>query len=297
MKHMAGVEPQEPLVDEVSPQQAAPKRHLVYDHKILTCFAAYLLYLFFSIVIMVPLSLVGLDRQVMQSVVSVVAAIVVLVVYALRFRGQFDGVAKWSRTGMMLGIPVLLFAVPNFVDMVDHVKGGQSFNALPICLLMALAPGVAEEVVFRVMPGANWLRVRCEKRDVITCALFTSLVFALAHGSNALLGAPVSTTIFQVCYAFCFGVACCAVFLRSGSLFPGVLIHTFVDFTAFLTMDLSQGGVMTEELVFDLSFYVTVVCSIAVLLWGLYLLRPAALDGVVDLWNKKWGRRPEVEDA
>lgn len=289
MEHMVGDEPEVPMVEEAVEQQPDPTRHLVYDHKILTCFVAYGLYFMASIAVIVPLSLVGLDQRTMQPVVSIVAGLIVLLIYELRFRGSFDGMLKWSREGLLLAVPLLIFSASNFVDLANALIEGEALNPIPQCLLMALAPGVAEEVVFRAVPAANWMRVRRERRDAVMGVLFTALVFGLVHGSNALLGAPMSTTIFQVCYAMCFGVACGAVLMRSGSIIPTMIAHTFIDFTAFLTLDLSHSGVMMDELVFDLSFYVTVVSSIAVLLWGLYLIRPAKLDDIVELWNKKWG--------
>ena len=298
MDHMTGVDSQEPMTEESVAQQAVseeltsqpvePKRHLIYDHKVLSCIVPFILYYGICIVLAVPLVLAGFDQLIVERGVSIVSAIIVLLLYKLRFRRSFDGVVKWSRVGLLLSLPILLFAAPNIMEMVKNIREGQSFNPLPLCLIMALAPGIAEEILFRAVPGANWLRVRRERRDVVTCVLVTSLVFALVHGSNALYGSPLSTTIFQICYAFCFGVACCAVFVRSGSTVPTMIVHTIVDLTAFLTLDLSHGGVMTDELVFDLSFYVTIVCSVAILLWGLYLIRPDQLDGIVDRWNKKW---------
>lgn len=271
--------------------EAQPKRrrHLILDHPVLTIFVTFADY----IVLTIGFSLVALaalseeDKEIMTSVVAIAITLLMLLLYQLHLRKEFDGVLHWSTMGLLFCSPALLFAGQNIVS---NVRDGVAMGSIPLALLMAASPGIGEEILFRGIPGSNWLRARGEERDILPGAIATSLLFGIMHGSNIVAGAAISTTLFQVGYAFCLGLLFEAVLLRTGSLIPSIIMHTLVDFSAFLYMDPKQNGILTEAITLDANFVVVCAFSVFTVAFGLFLLRPSKRAEIVALWDRKCKR-------
>ena len=258
----------------------------VLDHKVATIFVT-LLYLMVAtnLVSFVALALFGsgIASQVASAVGTVIVSMLMLLGYQRMFKSEFDGMMGWSTQALLLVLPALALGIANVFDW-----PGATFNNPLVCLILAMSPGFSEEIVFRAIPLSNWMRVSCEKSEIYKCAAVTAAGFGIIHSVNLLAGAAFSATLFQVFYAFCLGVMFAAVMLRTGSVWPCVIMHTLIDFLSFLTTDMTKTGILTQELTIDFAFWFVVVVSIALAVWGAYLLRPAKHDEIVALWRKKW---------
>ena len=298
----AGSAMPEPTMPEPTPR----KKHRIYDNRILTVVFNIILFFVVTNLLSMVVILVGLfldmmdiititvpEGQTASSQLNLVASVVTIFVglwiqlfaYERRVKGEQKSVVVWSSLGMLLVLPSLAFVVLNLMGLTgDDIA---SMNPILPCLIMAMAPGIAEEAMFRGTSGSNWMRVRGEARDILPGCLVTSIAFGLVHGVNALAGAALSSTAFQIFYAFCLGMFFDAVLLRSGSILPTMILHTLIDFSAFLFTDMSHVGLITEELTIDTGFFVTLIASIVLLGLSLYMLRPAKHDEIVALWNDK----------
>ena len=306
--HAAPAHAAPPVPDSgtATPEAMPRKRHRIYDNRILALFANVILFLAVSnmlslvvVVAIIALDAIGIislanpigeataeQTGLITSTCSILTGIwLQLFMYERRVKGEQESVVKWSKQGMLLVLPALAFAIINLIGVTAEKLA--TMNPIPYCLVMALAPGISEEVMFRGTTGSNWMRVRGEARDILPGCLVTSLAFGLTHATNALSGAPLGATAFQVYYAFCLGMIFDAVLLRSGSIVPAMIMHTLIDFTGFLFMDMSRGGIITEELTIDFSFFATLFAAAALCAWALYLLRPSKHEEIVALWNKK----------
>lgn len=298
MKHMKGVEPIEP--------EAPTKRYVLFDHPIIALVAMMLLYLAVGTLItvgirMAGLTFTGMNERLVNAGVLVVSALITTLVFQLRFRSTFDGMFEWSGVGLLLVLPSLLFVVQNLYDFdamqFNFLAPDVKMNPILTCLALAASPGITEELMFRGMPGANWMRVAKDGGDVMTCAIVTSVIFGVVHGANILAGAPIGATIFQVCYAASLGLFFAAVYLRTASVWPTIIAHTLIDFVAFLFMDLSKGGVLTEELVINMDFFITCGLAVLALLLGLIMLRRSKREQILQLWHRKWHQSGVVEQS
>lgn len=271
-----------------------PRRHGVLDRRGLTVALSIVAYYVgttsVGIVFAILARVLGVQGPsatlVLQCLPSMVSSLGMLVVYQRRFAGEFDGMLRWSWPGLLLVLPSLSFAAVNLMEL----AAGAEPNPLPPVLLMGLAPGISEEIVFRAIPASNWMRTSGREGDVVPCVLTTSAAFGLVHAANLMAGAVLSSTIFQIAYAFALGVFFCAVMLRTGSLWPTVVAHTVIDVTGMLFMDMGDAGVITEELTLDPVTMLFAAILVAVAVLGLYLVRPSRRSEVVRLWDEKWGR-------
>lgn len=272
-----------------APQQPA-KRHRVYDHKILTFF--WVIFVFFvlsnviSLVIVFGGQAVGIefDLNRVGDYVGIATGLVMLLWFHLKFRGEFQGILGWSTEGLRMALPALLFVGINLMGFLETTD----INPIVPVLVMALSPGIAEEVIFRAIPCSNWMRVSCDERSILPNVLVSATIFGIVHGANLIAGAALSSTIFQVTYAFALGVFFAAVTLRCGSVWPTIIMHTLIDASGFLFMDMATNGIITDELEYGLDFYLTVAAAIILLLVGLYLIRPSKRGRIVKKWRAKW---------
>jgi len=107
-------------------------------------------------------------------------------------------------------------------------------TAADLALLVALAAlvGFVEEVVFRGLL-LRWL----VPHGLWRAAVVSSVAFGVMHLVNLLAGADLGATLVQVGYATALGFAFAAVALRTGVLWPLVIIHALIDVAGFLTVD------------------------------------------------------------
>jgi len=74
-------------------------------------------------------------------------------------------------------------------------------------------------------------------RGVWRAAIVSSVLFGLLHTVNVLAGADPAASMVQVGYAAPMGFGFAAVTLRTGAIWPLVIIHALIDLTGFLTTD------------------------------------------------------------
>ncbi|SFC33693.1 CPBP family intramembrane glutamic endopeptidase [Butyrivibrio sp. YAB3001] len=98
------------------------------------------------------------------------------------------------------------------------------------------------------------------------------------------------TTLLQVISASAAGFLLCALFIRSGSLLPSMLMHAINDVYAFMNLDLvSEAGVMEGTLKTS-DIVLNMILSVLQIIIAIYLLHPSAGDEIMETWNRKWGK-------
>ncbi len=102
-------------------------------------------------------------------------------------------------------------------------------------MLSMVLVGFLEEVIFRGLLFQS-LRPEGESKAIV----ISSLTFGVGHIINLLLGAPLFETLLQLIYASAIGFCFTAVFLRSGSLWPCILVHAVTNATSILAPDPTQ---------------------------------------------------------
>ena len=121
-------------------------------------------------------------------------------------------------------LPLLLPVVLNLVVGLDF-KGLLTFELLFIALLI----GFAEETIYWGLM-LNALKAR----GSWTAAIVTSVLFGLSHSLNLLSGKSGADILIQVAYALAIGFGFAAVALRTGLIWPLILVHALIDFTSFV---------------------------------------------------------------
>ena len=215
---------------------------------------------------------------------TAVGSVLAIGLFYIWFRPSFDGMLKkkYFLQGLIFLAPVLIIHWTGSI--VSWTQFGTA--SVFIAFLRAFAPGFGEEVAFRGLGVANYLRCIPTEKGVVKIFWLSSIIFGLAHIANVLAGAPLLISIGQAVYAAGIGMILGAVYLRTGNLWPTILGHMSVDFMEFIRGDLgSSGGIMSG---FGVGDWITIVGGTVGIILGLYLIRPSKRAEIVDTWKNKW---------
>ncbi len=190
---------------------------------------------------------------------------VVTALQALIAASLLTGMGWWTEAGFtwpthgrvlrVLWLPTLIallpvvfgMAVPPMVTLVVMVAG-QLVNAF------------AEEALFRGLAVRALLPTGWRRTAIITGALFGSL-----HLIRLLFGAALPETLVQVLFATLFGVGYAAIRIRTGTVWPLIVLHALTN----LVLTLVTGD--TLPVWFAIAFMIGTNVLLAG--YGLYLLR------------------------
>lgn len=137
---------------------------------------------------------------------------------------------KGSARSLLLYVPVFVpvlwwpFVAP--LTGYGHLKIP---SAVALYAVLMLLVGFVEEVYFRglmlqpLRPKGPWHAV-----------IITSVLFGVLHGLNGIYGASAVYTMLQVGYAFGLGLAFAALVLVTRLIWPAILAHALINFTATL---------------------------------------------------------------
>lgn len=96
-------------------------------------------------------------------------------------------------------------------------------------LIYMLIPGIWEEVTFRGVAMPMLLK----KYKLTPAIVINGIIFGLVHSFNVItllvLGINPISVLFQVIYAAFLGFAFAYLFVKSGSLIPGIILHYLID--------------------------------------------------------------------
>jgi len=151
----------------------------------------------------------------------------------LRASRTLPGARGWLETGLLAALFGALALILGFAGGLlepEHLK----VPAAPLLARTLFVPSVLEEVLFRVLPLPHPSETTSRQARLLWAGLSLAL-FVLWHPLSAALLSPAArATFFDPTFlllAALLGATCTAAYLRTGSLWPPVLIH-------WLTVDL-----------------------------------------------------------
>jgi uncharacterized protein len=110
------------------------------------------------------------------------------------------------------------------IGRVHGTLSGISHHSIPVIVLAGFAASIAapfaEEVFFR---GFLYRSLR-NRLPIVPAAVIVGLIFAIGHTQYPLIERPNQAI---------FGIGMCLLYERTGSLWPGIAIHSFINASAF----------------------------------------------------------------
>ena len=237
----------------------------------------------------IPIDAICGDKNFAGGIGVAIAALLVLLVYGLWFRPEFEGNLRGGnvKTGIKLSMILVVYwivSTPVGFALSDAVFGAPTLATIG----MAMAAGFAEEVAFRGLPLSYLMRQWKEEKRILTAVLLTSLIFGGIHLLNISAGGNPGSVAVQTISAIAMGLFFGAVYLRSGNLWITMIGHTIHDIIAFTNVSGIEEGVVVSSV--DLSSYFDLGCTVILGIIGLWLVRPSKRAEIRAIWDKKWNR-------
>ena len=231
----------------------------------------------FSLLIVITISVVNvvsaglqtalpqLPQPMMDFLAEIVLAVLAVVLLTM--------MRSWRNAGfraLMSPKDLRLYWVPMFplLPVLIALATGISrmrFSEVVFYLVLACLVGFVEEAFFRGLMLRSLSTL-----GLWQAAMISSAVFGLMHLQNLLFGADLAGTLLQVVYASAMGFGFAAVTLRTGAIWPLVVIHALIDFGAFVTSgEAGTVEISTTDVVVNTAYILVFVA------FGLFMLRSA----------------------
>ncbi len=277
------------------------KKHVILDRPILGYFVLFALTMAFSLVgsscIDTPLSKIipgyavkvaGVETNATSAsgIGTAVAVIVFALIFTFWFRPDFKGVLgfKGFLQGLIAMIPFLITVyIGAAIDLYKFGAGN-----LLLAVLWSLAPGFSEEVAFRGLGIANYMRVIKSEKQIKTIFWISTLLFAFVHITNIVSGGNIVAVIFQVIYCLGVGAIFGAVYLRTANLWVTMIAHFTLDFSGYINNYYSSSGGLSVALI--PSDYVNLVAAAIGIVTAMILISPKHYPEIMKVWEEKWSK-------
>lgn len=151
------------------------------------------------------------------------------------------------RRGFLIGsICILYYSVSNILPLIllEPVYFSIRWKIIIAAALAALSVGLLEETAIRgvIFPFfcEKW---KDKKHSILKAAFFSSFLFGCIHlnwsvrfllANHTLPLEELTANLYQVYYAFCFGIFATGVTVYAKSIWPMVFWHGICDFSAFI---------------------------------------------------------------
>ena len=126
-------------------------------------------------------------------------------------------------------LPLLVLSTANLWN---GVVFEQSFLDTVLFIVCMLFIGFLEEVIFR-----GFLFKALSRKSVRSALIISSVTFGMGHIVNLLNGADFLPTLLQIGYATAIGFLFTVLFMKTKSLWPGILAHAFINATSLFAVE------------------------------------------------------------
>ncbi len=183
-------------------------------------------------------------------------------------------VAPVSGRSLLLTLPVAVYLA--FFFGLALYLGLPSPKIVGIVALNAVLVGISEELACR---GILFQGFRARFR-IWPAIWLTSLIFAAMHVLNGFVTGQFGIAAVQSLAAFCTGMLFMAIRVRTGSLYPCMVLHALWNTGALLAVlaAVKQSGGQQPTMELSMVMLVPVLGVLPNLVYGLWLLRHAARE-------------------
>ena len=126
-------------------------------------------------------------------------------------------------------LPLLVLSTANFWN---GAVFEQSFLETALFIASMLCIGFLEEVIFR-----GCLFKALSRKSIRSATLISSVTFGIGHIVNLLNGADFLPTLLQIGYASAIGFLFTVLFIKTKSLWPGIIAHAFINATSLFAVE------------------------------------------------------------
>lgn len=182
------------------------------------------------------------------------ALTVIIFITATKIWSQIGSLGKISKKSLLPLLPVIILSFSSYLFGLKDYNFEEYLITFLICILI----GVIEELSLR---GIMYNAMR--PYGASTAVIVSSAVFGLVHIPNMFYNKDIEGTLFQVLFAFGFGLVMAFVRYKTDLLLPQLLVHALWDFNVKIS---------NTSLTIAFADTMNIISEILVVLFGLFLM-------------------------
>ena len=213
----------------------------------------------------------------------IMSTILILYLFHYKKTGILKLKGKQLIKGLIIVLPlILIFVINIIVNFNTCIEDGLELIPISKIIINALSiiigAAFTEEVLFRGIILNKILDFfgRNSIKNVFISIIIVSGLFGLVHLSNVFQGADIGSSLFMATVSVFTGIAFAAIYIRSKSIWPGIIIHSLMDIMGGVESIFFDSGIMMNRGV-DFqnisSIIVIIVLNLVFLLYALFILR------------------------
>ena len=202
------------------------------------------------------------------TIVNFILSLAIIIFILKNKLGQYYGLTKFpSFKEFLYFIPLLIMMS---VNLWNGININNSITEIIFYMLSMICVGFLEEIIFR-----GFLFKGMAKDNLKVAILVSSLTFGVGHIVNIFNTADILGVLLQVCYATSIGFLYTIIFYKSGSLWPNIISHAFVNGTSVFASEYGPFsslinlifGSSSQSLVEIISALIIIIISSSYALW------------------------------
>jgi membrane protease YdiL (CAAX protease family) len=154
------------------------------------------------------------------------AALFLLIAY----RGKWNQLGLVAPASWRAARPVVIAVA--LLLILAAANGLPTTSVLLFLVINSMAVGVSEELAFRGVV----LRALLGSYPIRRAVLISALAFGAVHSLNALMTGEVVPALMQSCIAVGMGMWAASIRIRTGSLYPSILLHGLWDLALLIVI-------------------------------------------------------------
>lgn len=225
--------------------------------------------------------------SIVDAVVTIASSLLLLWLYQRKYypNGRKFFSTQGFGPSLLYGWGLLVVAVLSFsIARLTGTPMGNVFAAI----ILGIAPGIQEELLCRTIP-ISLLMKREDRRNLIPAVyIIPSLLFGLFHFVNLLSGADLILTLLQVAYATAVGLILASIYLKTGNLWITIALHSFMDFVAYLSLNMQQSdGILKASGSYEwVGYLVQLLYTVIFAINAFWLYRKSSREEIAQTWEE-----------
>lgn len=239
------------------------------------------------------------DEQGMTCFAAIIMELITsIVMLVILWRTKKLDLLKKKGKGFFKSLPIagyqLFFVLMSIIALIGHVVQDNAKFQSPINIILFVISmfmvGVAEELACRAIVAQSLLE-NCgtSKKGVWTAAITSGLMFGILHLTNLTTG-QLTPVLIQTISACASGILFAAVYFRCGNIWVPIFVHGLYDMGTSASSGILQGASLASMLTNDGSLgtgallLVLAAGTIPPLIVSIFLLRNKKIGDVKTYW-------------
>lgn len=215
---------------------------------------------------------------------SIICVLAVAFAFSYWFRPYFKGIL--GVTGLGYGLLLVLVLLPYALALISHSK---TLYIEPEEVVLLVKIAVVEELATRGLLCAFLMKHAKTEKQVLWIIVLSGIFFGLCHFGNISAGQSVIETIRQVISTTGSGILMAAIFLKSGNIWPTIIMHFVHNYLCQLCTGQSVDTISKTGGEFSaISFIFTLMFAFLYFLIAIALVSESSRKEILELWKDKW---------